>query len=136
MGIMCEFNRRTGLQPTLLNDCDICKEKYRMPHDFCCLYECGEHEFCRNCTHGIHMSEKSYLEELVQTIQTLRTTQNPSNIYILLVHPDMKELVEKEVLLPGHIQIKASPFVEKLKAYFITGFDIAKGGDMTFAPHD
>lgn len=83
------------------------------------------------------MSEKSYLEELVQTIQTFRTTQNPNNTYILLVHPDIKELVEKAVQLPDHIQIKASPFVEKLKAYFlITGFDIAKGGDMTFAPHD
>lgn len=80
------------------------------------------------------MSEKSYLEELDQTIQTFRTTQKPSNSYILLVHPDMKELVEKEVPFPDHIQIKASPFVEKLKAYFITGFDIAKGGDMTFMP--
>lgn len=52
MGIMCEFNRRTGL-----NDCDICKEKYCMPHDFCCLHECGEHEFCRNCNHGLYQQE-------------------------------------------------------------------------------
>lgn len=123
MGIMCEFNRRTGLQPTLLNDCDICKEKYRMPHDFCCLHECGEHEFCRNCTHGIYMSEKSYLEELDQMIQKLKTVQNSSDTYILLIHPDMKELVEKEVQLPDHVRIKASPIIEKTKAYFlITGF--------------
>ena len=138
MAIMCEFNRHTGFQPTLLNDCDICKEKYCMPYDFCCLHECREHEFCRNCTHGIHQNTeelKSYLEELNQTIQTLRTTQNPSHTYILLVHPDIKELVEKKVQLPDHIQIKASPFVEKSKAYFlITGFDIAKGDDMTLTP--
>lgn len=79
MGIMCEFNRRTGLQPTLLNDCDICKEKYCMPRDSCCLHECGEHEFCRNCTHGIY--------------------QNTGN-----------------------------------ETGFITGFDIAKGDDMTLTP--
>lgn len=83
------------------------------------------------------MSEKSYLEELDQTIQKLKTVQNSSDTYILLIHPDMKELVEKEVRLPDHIQIKVSPFVEKSKAYFlITGFDIAKGDDMTFVPHD
>lgn len=78
------------------------------------------------------MSEKSYLEELDQMIQKLKTVQNSSDTYILLIHPDMKELIEKEVQFPGHIQIKASPFIEKSKAYFlITGFDVANGDDMT-----
>lgn len=78
------------------------------------------------------MSEKSYLEELDQMIQKLKTVQNSSDTHILLIHPDMKELVEKEVQLLDHIQIKASPIIEKTKAYFlITGFDIANGDDMT-----
>lgn len=78
------------------------------------------------------MSEKSYLKKLNQMIQRLKTVQNSSDTYILLVHPDMKELIEKEVQFPDHIQIKASPTIEKSKAYFlITGFDIANGDDMT-----
>lgn len=78
------------------------------------------------------MSEKSYLEKLNQMIQRLKTVQNSSDTYTLLVHPDMKELIEKEVQLLDHIQIKASPIIEKTKAYFlVTGFDIANGGDMT-----
>lgn len=78
------------------------------------------------------MFEKSYLEELDQLIQKLKTVQNSSDTYILLVHPDMKDLVEKEVQLPDHIQLKVSPIIEKTKAYFlITGFDIANGDDMT-----
>lgn len=81
------------------------------------------------------MSEKSYLEELNQMIQKLKTVQNSSDTYILLIHPDMKELVEKEVQFPDHIQLKVSPFIEKTKAYFlVTGFDIANGGDMTLMP--
>lgn len=81
------------------------------------------------------MSEKSYLEELDQMIQKLKTVQNSSDTYILLVHPDMKELVEKEVQLPDHVQLKASPIIEKTKAYFlVTGFDIANGGDITLMP--
>lgn len=81
------------------------------------------------------MSEKTFLEELNQMIQKLKTVQNSSDTYILLIHPDMKELVEKEVRLPDHVQIKASPIIEKTKAYFlITGFDITNGGDMTLMP--
>lgn len=78
------------------------------------------------------MSEKSYLEKLNQMIQRLKTVQNSSDTYILLVHPDMKELIEKEIQFPDHIQIKASPIIEKTKAYFlVTGFDVANGDDMT-----
>lgn len=54
--IMCEFNKRSKFQPSL-NDCDICKRMYHMPHNYCCLEECGEHEFCINCAHGIYQNE-------------------------------------------------------------------------------
>ena len=35
-------------------DCTTCTVVHRMPYHFCCLYECGEHEFCRNCKGGIY----------------------------------------------------------------------------------
>jgi len=35
--------------------CMLCQEKYKMPSKFCCLTECGEHEFCRNCTQGAYL---------------------------------------------------------------------------------
>lgn len=30
-------------------DCETCSKDNRFPFDYCCLFECGEHEFCRNC---------------------------------------------------------------------------------------
>lgn len=30
-------------------DCVECQIKHGMPHYYCCLMECHEHEFCRNC---------------------------------------------------------------------------------------
>lgn len=41
--------------------CCLCSKYYRMPHDFCCLKECGLHEMCRGCRHGIYSDE--YKEE-------------------------------------------------------------------------
>lgn len=35
--------------------CLDCQQKYQMPHSYCCLDECGEHEFCRNCHEGIYL---------------------------------------------------------------------------------
>lgn len=29
--------------------CKDCQLKNKMPFKFCCLIECGEHEFCRAC---------------------------------------------------------------------------------------
>jgi len=29
--------------------CAKCQKDHKMPYNFCCLPECGEHEFCRNC---------------------------------------------------------------------------------------
>ena len=34
---------------TMVEECKDCQINYKMPFVFCCLYECGEHEFCRNC---------------------------------------------------------------------------------------
>lgn len=35
--------------------CKECAQKYNFPFDYCCLAECGEHEFCRNCKCGIYL---------------------------------------------------------------------------------
>lgn len=37
-----------------LNNCQECSELFNMPNSFCCLNECHEHEFCRNCEKGIY----------------------------------------------------------------------------------
>lgn len=29
--------------------CKKCQAYHDFPYDYCCLYECGEHEFCRGC---------------------------------------------------------------------------------------
>lgn len=29
--------------------CKVCQIINRMPHAYCCLIECMEHEFCRSC---------------------------------------------------------------------------------------
>lgn len=54
---MCKFNIRTGLLPFIndfIDDCDVCREMYCMPSDYCCLQECGERAFCKGCVHGIY----------------------------------------------------------------------------------
>lgn len=38
-------------------DCNQCQTEYNMPHSYCCLDECGEHEFCRGCNHGIYEND-------------------------------------------------------------------------------
>lgn len=38
-------------------NCHECEAKYKIPHEFCCLYECGEHEFCGGCNKGIYLNE-------------------------------------------------------------------------------
>lgn len=34
---------------TQLNNCEECNKLFNMPYRYCCLEECHEHEFCRNC---------------------------------------------------------------------------------------
>lgn len=45
-----------------MNDCKKCSEKYQMPFRFCCLIECGEHEFCRGCDKGIYLKGEKHDE--------------------------------------------------------------------------
>lgn len=47
----CGYTNSNGLS------CKECSERYKMPYEQCCLYECGEHEFCRNCSKGIYKEE-------------------------------------------------------------------------------
>jgi len=35
--------------------CKKCQIEYEMPHNYCCLTECGQHEFCRSCTKGAYL---------------------------------------------------------------------------------
>lgn len=48
MSLFCELSE----------NCNICMNRYNMPYYFCCLEECGEHEFCGNCTHEIYSQEE------------------------------------------------------------------------------
>lgn len=33
-------------------DCLKCQIEHKFPHPFCCLYECGLHDFCKNCVNN------------------------------------------------------------------------------------
>ena len=35
--------------------CLQCQADNNMPNGYCCLFECGEHEFCRGCHEGIYL---------------------------------------------------------------------------------
>lgn len=37
--------------------CSDCAEAHEFPYSYCCLYECGEHEFCRGCDKGIYLKK-------------------------------------------------------------------------------
>ena len=43
------FNRIACFKTPAAYDCDYCISMFHMPHGCCCLEECREHEFCRNC---------------------------------------------------------------------------------------
>lgn len=53
----CIFNEITDLATPSASDCDNCQSMFSMPHGYCCLEECGEHEFCVGCEHGIYEDE-------------------------------------------------------------------------------
>lgn len=46
-----------------VKDCKECGVVYNMPYVYCCLDECGEHEFCRRCNHGIYENDSSKMKE-------------------------------------------------------------------------
>lgn len=43
-------------------DCERCSEEY-LRYSWCCLFECGQHEFCRNCDRGIYGEKLKELKE-------------------------------------------------------------------------
>ena len=49
-----ELNFTINYFCTQLNNCKECSKLFNMPYRYCCLEECHEHEFCRNCNNGIH----------------------------------------------------------------------------------
>ncbi len=50
--VYCEYQ---NLNHTIEVNCKQCSENYNMRYDFCCLNECGEHEFCKGCNCGIYL---------------------------------------------------------------------------------
>lgn len=47
-----------------LSSCLECKTKFNMPDGYCCLMECGEHEWCKYCEDkGIYHLKFKELEE-------------------------------------------------------------------------
>lgn len=40
--------------------CISCQEQYQMPYKYCCLDECGQHEFCKNCEKGTRLCPLSW----------------------------------------------------------------------------
>lgn len=37
-------------------NCKECADVNLFPYKFCCIKECGEHEFCRGCNKGIYLN--------------------------------------------------------------------------------
>lgn len=50
MVIECSYNELTGKKPTL-NDCDMCREHFHLPHETCCLDNCCDCE-STDCEHS------------------------------------------------------------------------------------
>lgn len=38
--------------------CTACQFSNRMPFWYCCLEECGNHDFCKDCDKGIYLRSK------------------------------------------------------------------------------
>ena len=36
-----------------IKDCEQCEKEF-LKYLYCCLFECGEHEFCTGCNRGIY----------------------------------------------------------------------------------
>ena len=49
----CKRTEKTGKRPSLI-DCDNCTKEFDFPYPHCCLDECNEHEYCRNCDKGVN----------------------------------------------------------------------------------
>lgn len=61
-------------------DCKACNELYNFKYEFCCLFECNEHEFCRDCDRGANKLNK-YIEGINGFLSFIRKCQEDYNIY-------------------------------------------------------
>lgn len=52
MNMKCPYKEADSTQ------CYACQDEKSMPYVYCCLVECGEHEFCRGCDKGVYLSTK------------------------------------------------------------------------------
>lgn len=50
--------RKTDMCTNDVSDCKTCQKEYEMPNYYCCLPECGEHEWCRGCDKGIYLKKE------------------------------------------------------------------------------
>lgn len=48
----CKYTRHPNYA-----SCVECQKKYKMPHPYCCLDECGGLGFCSRCNKGIYMKD-------------------------------------------------------------------------------
>ena len=53
--MVCKYKKPLKKDPGY--DCAKCQKDHAMPNKYCCLVECGEHEFCRGCTNGIYLKK-------------------------------------------------------------------------------
>lgn len=57
----CVFDKITGNYD---HDCEKCDAKFDFPYPYCCLDECREHEFCRECAVPDQVSEFSKIARI------------------------------------------------------------------------
>lgn len=64
--------------------CKICQKKHNMSYNWCCLYECREHEFCSGCNNKCYDNEqcdKKCLSKIISSqSENLITTNEVSSI--------------------------------------------------------
>lgn len=89
------------------------------------LYLRGHRKDCVKTGMKQSYSLKDVGGEVIEKIKTIE--YDSYGTYVLLVSPDAKERVEKQVNLPENVQLRTSPFVEENKAYLLrVGTDIIK----------
>lgn len=73
----------------LFENCSICTDRYNMPYYFCCLEECGEHQWCKLCRErnepgGIYSD--AYKKEVLVEAKPVKTR------YILITQKTGRQL--------------------------------------------
>ena len=62
MELLLEWRRKEkkAMNDICINDCEKCSKNNQFPFVFCCLIECGEHEFCKGCDKGIYLKGEKH----------------------------------------------------------------------------